>query len=631
MKVVVVILFSLIAGNSFGQNYNVALIPDSLKQNASLVKRNEEKRIEQKSAGRAKYYTRYAYTIFNEEGLSDARLVEYYDKFTDITHIEGKLYNGEGKIIRTVKKKEINDVSGGGDNLMDDTRFKVHNFNFFEYPFTVEYEVEKETDGLLGLPHWLPIEKSGVAVENSKLIVISDASSPIRFKQRNFSKQPIIKEESGKKIVQWEYNNAKVINPEALMPVWIDIAPSVMLAPSNFKASNYAGNMSTWTDYGKYIYELLKGRDVLHEKTKEEIRNLTSGMKTVAEKIEAVYSYMQKNTRYISVQLGIGGWQPFEASYVAEKKYGDCKALSNYTIALLKEAGIIAKYVEIKSGNSEPLLHEDFPSSQFNHVVACVPLDRDTVWLECTDPTRSMGYMGSSTGNRKAILIDESGGHVVNTPHYSSKDNSQIRKVSATVDASGNVSAEMRTIYSGIAQEDVHGLIHQATKEEREKYLNSTLGLPTYSIEASDYNEKKGRIPSVEEYLKIAAPNYATITGKRLFIQPNIFSKNYTKLSTDKPRKYPIEYTSSFMDIDTAIINIPEGYQPEAMPKDVSLINKFGKYSISFKLDGSKIFVYRHYQRESATYPASDYVELAKFYDDMYKADRSKFVLVKKE
>ena len=52
------------------------------------------------------------------------------------------------------------------------------------------------------------------------------------------------------------------------------------------------------------------------------------------EKAKIVYKYMQEKTRYISVQVGIGGFKPMLAKDVDRLGYGDCKALSNYTKAL---------------------------------------------------------------------------------------------------------------------------------------------------------------------------------------------------------------------------------------------------------------------------------------------------------
>src|SRR6185437_13760781 len=134
--------------------------------------------------------------------------------------------------------------------------------------------------------------------------------------------------------------------------------------------------------------------DVLPENTKLQIHALVDTITDVHRKVYALYRYLQKNTHYISVQFGIGGWQPFPADYVANKRYGDCKALSNYMVALLKEAGIKGKYVEIMAEKDAPPMIDKFSCSQFNHAISCVPLDKDTIWLECTNQTVSPGYMG---------------------------------------------------------------------------------------------------------------------------------------------------------------------------------------------------------------------------------------------
>jgi transglutaminase-like putative cysteine protease len=631
MRIIPLILsFILVGFSSLCQDYNVALISDSLKQNANAVKRYEELRIIIKSPKKAVIKHKYAITILNEAGDEYCRYANSYDKLQSLSDIHGTLYDANGKEIKSIKKKDLSDLAYNDEiSLMTDNRIKTYTFYYKQYPYTVEFEDEQEFDGIFYLPSWTPLSDEKFAVEQSRLVVETPADFRIRYKQFNYAAEPDIKKDKVNTYT-WEVRNLKSIEFEPFQTKDNSLV-SVYVAPLDFEIGGYKGSMETWESLGKFIVQLNMGKDQLPENVKADIHALVEGVTSVEKKIELLYNYLQKNTRYISIQLGIGGWQPFEAKYVATKRYGDCKALSNYMISLLKEAGVNANYVLINAGEGKKGLWDDFPAPYFNHAIMCVPNGKDTIWLECTSQTVSPGFMGSFTGDRKALVITQDGGKVVATPHYSSKDNSQIRKVTATVDLSGNVIAEMRTVYSGIAQEDVHGLIHQATKEQREKYLNSTLGLPTYSIEAFDHKEVRGRIPSVDEYLKVAAPNYATITGKRLFIQPNIFSKNYTKLNTDKVRKFPIEYTSSFMDIDTATISIPEGYQPEAMPKDVLLTNKFGKYSISFKVDANKIIVHRHYERQAATYPASDYLELAKFYEDIYKADRSKIVLVKKE
>ncbi|HEY2726697.1 MAG TPA: hypothetical protein VGI61_05960, partial [Parafilimonas sp.] len=341
---------------------------------------------------------------------------------------------------------------------------------------------------------------------------------------------------------------------------------------------------------------------------------------------------LQKNTRYISIQLSIGSWQPYDANYVATKKYGDCKALSNYMVSLLKEAGVKGYYVLVNADDED--LHglwEDFPSPYFNHAIVCVPDKKDTLWLECTSQTIAPGYMGADVGNRKALMIADDGGHVVNTPVYSPEDNKQIRTVAASIDSAGNLTADLITEYTGIQQDIPHALIHEVNKDFRDKYLNDELGLPTYQINKTNYSEKKQSIPEVTEELEIKAQSYATFSGKRLFIKPNLFNKLTHKYDETETRQFDIEYPYSFHDIDSVKIEIPNGYSPESLPKDLSLNSKFGSYQITFKVESNTLEVERNYTRSAGHFSATDFSDFAKFYNSIYKADRSQVVLIKKE
>ena len=80
------------------------------------------------------------------------------------------------------------------------------------------------------------------------------------------------------------------------------------------------------------------------------------------EKAKIVYRYVQDNTRYISVQVGIGGIQPIAAIEVDELKYGDCKGLTNYTQALLDIAGVESFYTIVQAGKEIVDFDSDFAS-----------------------------------------------------------------------------------------------------------------------------------------------------------------------------------------------------------------------------------------------------------------------------
>ena len=297
-----------------GQSYNVSLIPDSLTKDANAVKRYDEFRIEIKEPGKAKTYERHAYTILNEAGDRYAAYYSAYDRFNDINAISGSLFDAAGKELKNVKKKDIEDISAGDEeSLMTDTRYKGHNFYYRSYPYTVEYEEEDEMHGIFDLPDWYPQSNNLMSVQYSKFVVITPKDLEIRYKEYNFSVPPVITETGDKKTYTWEIRNLPIRKAEAFQPSWREIMPIVRLAPTDFEIQGFKGNMTSWENFGMFINSLLQGRNALPDAVKQKVHELTDGITGSREKTKVLYTFLQQNTRYISVQLGIGGWQPWNA------------------------------------------------------------------------------------------------------------------------------------------------------------------------------------------------------------------------------------------------------------------------------------------------------------------------------
>ena len=449
--------------------YPVATIAPALLKDAHVVKRMEESSLEIVSLTEAVYKHKYALTILDEAGQRHAGIVEQYDKLQKINTLTGALYDAAGNQLKKVKGKEINDYSAISDiSLFEDNRIKVHDFNYGNYPYTVEYEVETEFNNTYGFPDFTPQLYEHASVEKSSFTFIMPEGYGLRYKAFNYATAPVITSTlKGKKVMTWEVKNLPAITRPFASPPWHELTPTVMFAPTEFQLEGFKGDASSWASYGKFQLQLNQNRDVLPPNMLTKVQQLTTGIADPKEKVRKLYEFMQSQTRYISIQLGIGGLQPFEAGFVAQKGYGDCKALSNYMYSLLKAAGIPSYYTTIRAGESTDDLDlmEDFPSHQSNHIVLCVPLAKDTVWLECTSQSKPAGYMGGFTGNRKALAITEEGGKLIATPHYGVNENLQVRKIKSTVDEEGNLSATVYTSSKAMRQDDKYEMINALSKE----------------------------------------------------------------------------------------------------------------------------------------------------------------------
>jgi hypothetical protein len=624
---------SIIAfGNGDQPDFAVSKIPAAMLKNAHAVVRLDETRIEIPSIKEMIRHCHQVVTILDENGDDMADFVEYYDKFVELSDVEGRLYDANGKQLKKMKFRDLQDMSGVDDNsLIDDNRVKHHNFYYKAYPYTVEYDYEVHYKYSLFFPSWDPRQDEKVSVEKSTMSITCPEDYQFRYKMFLYNGQPAVTTEKGKRITTWTVADLPAIVLESFSPAWHELSPYIIFGPTDFQFGDYKGNMATWQDFGKFVYALKQGRDALPPNVKSAVHQIADGLADDHQKIRALYEYMQKNTRYISIQLGIGGWQPFDAEYVASKGYGDCKALTNYMYSLLKEAGIHSFYTVIRSGSNQTYITDDFPSQQFDHVILCVPQPKDTVWLECTNQSMPAGYLGGFTCDRYGLLIDEAGGVLVKTPHYGLNENTELRHVVAEVNENASLIIKSATIYKGLQQDDVQGMINALSKDKVKEYLQTKFDFATYDLENFNYKENKSALPDIEETLDIYVSNYASATGKRLFIAPNIMARSRSKLRTDEERKYDIVMQNEWRNIDTVEITMPSGYEIESMPEPVFIAGKFGKYQSRMKVEGNKIIYYRLNEKYRGRFPASDYKELVNYYDAIYRADRNRIVFVKKE
>ena len=302
---------SVLAGEG---KYPVSAIPENLRRNANVVKRTESIEYEIVSTHETRLHYIYALTIMNENGEKHTGFEEWYDKFRHVSDIDGNLYDENGRLLKKVKTKDIQDNSvSDGMSLADDNRIKAHNFYYRSYPYTIEYEAELRIDQTLYAPEWLPQEYPNLSVEKSLFTVIMPQDYVLRYKNFNYNGKPLEVNEKNKKILQWKVENLPALEWPYAAPKWHEITTSVSIAPTAFQVEDYKGDMNTWAGFGKFIYALKKDRDALPADVVDRVNALTADAKTDVEKVQRLYRFLQQNTRYISIQLGIGGWQPFDA------------------------------------------------------------------------------------------------------------------------------------------------------------------------------------------------------------------------------------------------------------------------------------------------------------------------------
>lgn len=612
--------------------YPVKDIPEDLKKDVNVVFRENKKVITILAKNKATLYHYQVITILNEKGKRYASEVIGYNKLSKVSYFRGSAYDAQGNVIKKLKSSEIYDQSAfDGFSLYSDYRLKAADLSQVTYPYTVEFEYEIEYKYLYGIEGMTPIPNEKISVQRAsyRLTYMPDVAP--RYRVRNIKAEPVKEMVQNMESLVWSFYELKPIKFEPLGPSTEDLVPEIYAAPSKFEYEGYAGDMSTWESYAQWEILLNKDRDKLPEQTKQKVSELTKNLNSVEEKAKVLYEYLQSKTRYVSIQLGIGGLQPFEASVVDQVGYGDCKALSNYMVALLKEAGITSYYSTIKAGDFEYDLMMDFPSHQGNHVIVAVPNDADTIWLECTSQTKAFGYAGMFTGDRKSFMLTEKGGVWANTPRYTEQTNVKSRTADVYVDLAGNAKAKVKTSYTGLQYEN-SGLDYAVTtqSDQQKKWIQEHVDIPVFDIEKFNMTNIKSRNPIAIVDLDLRLDRYASVSGKRIFLVPNLMNRSTFIPEKVENRKTPVVKRIGFTDHDTVRYHLPEGIYPEFLPEPVKIKSRFGEYEANFKVDGEGLMYIRKMRMHKGEYPPESYNELIDFYRGVSRADNTKLVFMNK-
>ena len=625
------LVLSLFLSCARSQNYSAALIPDSLKENAHSVYREATETLNLSSVNAGTRKIREVITVLDKEGDDDVILMIYYDKNSKVVFNQLNIYDKAGKKVKKIKQSEVMDIPAydNGGTLYTDSRRWAYKPNYGDYPYTIEYEYEIECTNLISYGRWSPFQGYNISVEHSMFTLTYPKDLQFKRKESNIAFKSSVINKENKVSENWECKNIVAREYEPYGVSLIEKVPVLFLMPVELIYDNHIGKSNNWQEYGKWIYDPYDGRTEVAAAEKPKIQSLVSNIPDTIQKIKKLYEYMQERTRYVNIKLGIGGYQPFSAQTVFENGYGDCKALSNYMCALLKEIGVLSYPTIVSSGNYIEPIFSDFPNfNQFDHEILCVPFKKDTIWLECTNQTIPFGFLGDFTDDRDVLLITGEGGKFAHTRKYNAGDNLMITKALMDIDLTGNANCTIQTKYAGLQYEDIIFVLAD-TPEEQRKWMVKNNSLPSYQLNNFTIKNDKKTIPVAIFDEKSISRNYCSFTGNYMLLPLNTIDEQETIQKMVKKRTTDFVIPRSTIDLDTLTYKIPADYKIDFLPEPKKLTTPYGNYfSIARVVDG-KIIYTRKFQLNQGRYNASEYNDFYEFFLSVNKADNVKAMLVK--
>ena len=535
----------------------------------------------------------------------------YFSKGDDLKIHSVRIEDVQGKVLRELNKKEIKTQSSVARGaLYTDDFVKYFKPKWHQYPYRIYFEYTHIVEDFLFLTRWSPITQSDVPTISASL----EINLPIDFQVNmnfpdsiSFSEQLLGKE----KRYTWKVENILPPKLDTYGPPLRSILPEVLVFPQQFKYG-LTGSQKTWSDYGLWQYRMNEGLRELPSSEKQKIDELIVGLTDKKEIVNTLYNYLQENHRYILVSIETGGLKPYPASYVCEKRYGDCKALTNFMQAMLDYVNIPSFYVKVYSGDNPVSLKIDIPGQQFNHVILGVPMEGDTLWLENTSNSNPPNYLGTFTQNRKGLLVHSENSRLIDLPSLKAEKPTEHSIYNFSLDETGNGTLTIETSATNQDFESLNYYRKNTTGTKIKKRIKRYYPLKNTTLVDYEFSQPDALKPEVLLNTNWTAKRQFQKIGNRVVFSPLPFSD--FELEKPDDRIQPLVFNYPMFDsfeVNYQIENLDK-FKIE-FPEPVTIEMPFGSLSVSGVVEDGVVKIKQMRTIKSGKFPSKTYPDIYNF------------------
>jgi hypothetical protein len=596
-----------------------------------------------KDAGEVRSIRRRVYRILRSAGRDRGTFDVFFDKDTKILGMKAWSYPAGGGKEYEIKDKDAVETQLTEGELYSDTRHRILRIPAADPGAVIGYEVEqRERPYILQNTWWF---QSPDPVRQSRFIL--QLPPGWRYKATWIHHDPVAPQEDGNNQLHWEIADAPAIDLEPEMPPAQSIEARMVV--NYFAPSDAAGiSMDSWPGVGKWFAGLTADRRVSSPEIKQKVVELTAGSTDTLAKLRALSGFVQKDIRYVAIEVGIGGYQPHPAVAIYANRYGDCKDKATLLAAMLHEIGIDPFYVLVNTRRG--VISPDYPPGlSFDHVILAIPLPADVPLTELHailnhprygkllffDPTSTLtplGYLPSFEQSNYGLLTAADGGELVDMPLLPASSNGLRRVAHLDLALDGSIKGSVQEFRDGDLAEQSRARLLATQGTGRAKVIESFLG-----SFIGEFSLTKATLQNLNEFdetfaliYQFDAPNYAQLSGNLLILRPRILGDKGSTILEGKERKYPVEFNTATLQSDQFDFNLPPGFVPDELPQPVNIDSGFATYSSKVEMAGPNLLRYtRTYQVKDVLVPSARLPELKVFFQKIMADENNAVVFTK--
>ncbi|MFO0626042.1 MAG: DUF3857 domain-containing protein [Polyangiales bacterium] len=374
----------------------------------------------------------------------------------------------------------------------------------------------------------------------------------------------------------------------------------------------HVSTYQTWSEVGAWWWGLVRDQLVADDRLRATVRQITAGLTTDRDKVRAVYNWVIANTRYVALEFGIHGYKPYAVPQICTRGFGDCKDKASVIVTMLREAGVDAHMVLIRTRDQGTVHAEPASLAVFNHAIAYVPsLD---LFLDGTAQNSGMNELPAGDQGASALIVDQRGGaRFVTTPVYTPDRNVSRVEAEVALAADGAATFHVRQTLEGPGAGGLRAqLAVPATRAERveDDLRDRWAGIRVTAVRTGDLTDVE--TPARFEY-DAQVPLLGTRQGTDLLLHPAAPMDLSRRFAARGTRVHDLVLGVPSTVDETRRITLPAGARATEVPPPVEIDNAFGRLEYRTTAEGNTLTVRRVLILRRDRIPPSDYAGFRAF------------------
>jgi len=561
----------------------------------------------------------------------------YYRPSLEFRELRAWVTSPAGKRTEVKKQMITDDAAFQSFELYSESRQRIIHFPGVVPGSVLEYTYQQSVKSLFFLPDDFTFQDA-IPARLKTLSVRYPTAYPLKTLVRHGAPEPQREERDGWITLKWEGRDLSPLRWETGMPPYWDIVPSVRLFPGAIIWGGVPLNATTWEGIGRWYWSLAKNRMTPAPAVKQFASGIAAPGTDSLATIRKLYEFAQQKVHYVSVSLGVGGWQPHSNEEIFLHRYGDCKDKATLLIAMLRSVGLTGFPVLIRTRDMGAM-DKDFPSTAFNHAIVAIPQGEGLLFLDPTSESTPLGELPWQDQGALVLVIREDGGaEVMQTPLSSPEQNRRNRTVEGRLALNGDLEGTTTIDSWGAERNRMKDFETSASSSEKPELIQSLMGwlCPGASIQSHQMIPPKGPNDPFRIRVEFSVPRLVTRTGNLGILNPHVARFPFLgNLGSASSRLYPVFFEELFQENAEVRIALPPGMTLKQVPKGRKIEGPGLTADFEYELareESNQVLLLRQTLRVSQReIPAADFPALKLFAENLAREEASAVTLVPSE